>query len=63
MAGVYAASRDNRVQWDWGHGDQFYNMIFRYQILRAFVFNLIPMGDIAYIIHLAYATMDCQTMR
>lgn len=26
------------------HGDQFYNMIFRYQLLSAFSLNLIPMG-------------------
>lgn len=34
-------------------------MIFRYQFLRAFILNLILVGDIAYIIHLAYAKMDC----
>lgn len=27
---------------------QFYNMIFRYQLLRAFTLNLIPTGDTAY---------------
>lgn len=55
MTGVWAASKDNRVQWDWGCGCQFYNMIFRYQLLRAFTLNLIPTGDTAYMIHLTYA--------
>lgn len=63
MTGVCAASKDNRVPWDRGYGCQLYNMIFRYQLLRAFILNLIPIGEIVYIIHLAYAKTDCQAMR
>lgn len=46
MTDVCAASKDNRVHWDLGHGGQFYNDLwYRYQFLRVLILNLIHMGE------------------
>lgn len=59
IKGACASSNDNAVHWDQGHEGQFYNNL----IFSRYILYLIPMGESVYIIYLAYAKTDFQTMK